>query len=108
MHSIDSDRALIATLTYSFARITAALKMKVEDLRPQRRRLAHIGGIAQHSRKSELAPLVNSFPRMIKWRSAGSLSFLGCRVLVSEYLNNDPKQPNLKTLQDTLAARGCR
>jgi hypothetical protein len=26
------DRALIATLTYSFARITAALKMKVEDL----------------------------------------------------------------------------
>jgi site-specific recombinase XerD len=27
------DRALIATLTYSFARITAALKMQVEDLR---------------------------------------------------------------------------
>jgi site-specific recombinase XerD len=30
------DRALIATLTYSFARIGAALKMKVEDLRPRR------------------------------------------------------------------------
>jgi site-specific recombinase XerD len=29
------DRALIAALTYSFARITAALKMKVEDLRPR-------------------------------------------------------------------------
>lgn len=29
------DRALIATLTFSFARIMAALKMKVEDLRPQ-------------------------------------------------------------------------
>jgi site-specific recombinase XerD len=29
------DRALIATLTYSFTRITAALKMKVEDLRSQ-------------------------------------------------------------------------
>jgi site-specific recombinase XerD len=29
------DRALIATLTHSFARITAALKMKVEDLRPR-------------------------------------------------------------------------
>ena len=29
------DRALIATLTYSFARIDAALKMKVEDLRPR-------------------------------------------------------------------------
>jgi site-specific recombinase XerD len=29
------DRALIATLTYSFARVTAALTMKVEDLRPQ-------------------------------------------------------------------------
>ena len=29
------DRALIATLTYSFSRIGAALKMKVEDLRPQ-------------------------------------------------------------------------
>jgi site-specific recombinase XerD len=29
------DRALIATLTYSFARIGAALKMKVEDLRPR-------------------------------------------------------------------------
>jgi integrase/recombinase XerD len=27
------DRALIATLTYSFARIGAALRMKVEDLR---------------------------------------------------------------------------
>jgi site-specific recombinase XerD len=29
------DRALIATLTYSFARITAALRMKIEDLRPK-------------------------------------------------------------------------
>ena len=29
------DRALIATLTYSFARINAALNMKVEDLRPR-------------------------------------------------------------------------
>ena len=29
------DRALIATLTYSFARITAALTMKIEDLRPR-------------------------------------------------------------------------
>ena len=29
------DRALIATLTYSFARISAALKMKVKDLRPR-------------------------------------------------------------------------
>jgi site-specific recombinase XerD len=29
------DRALIATLTYSFARITAALKMRIEDLRPK-------------------------------------------------------------------------
>jgi site-specific recombinase XerD len=29
------DRALIATLTYSFARINAALRMKVEDLRPK-------------------------------------------------------------------------
>jgi hypothetical protein len=33
------DRALIAALTYSFARINAALKMKVEDLRPRGRRL---------------------------------------------------------------------
>lgn len=32
------NRALIATLTYGFARITAALKMKVEDLRPGARR----------------------------------------------------------------------
>src|SRR3954471_20817308 len=29
------DRALISTLTYSFARIMAALRMKVEDLRPK-------------------------------------------------------------------------
>jgi integrase len=29
------DRALIATLTYSFARIGAALKMRVEDLQPK-------------------------------------------------------------------------
>jgi hypothetical protein len=28
------DSALTATLTYSFARIGAAIKMKVEDLRP--------------------------------------------------------------------------
>jgi site-specific recombinase XerD len=28
------DRALIATLTYSFARVGAALKLKIEDLRP--------------------------------------------------------------------------
>jgi site-specific recombinase XerD len=42
------DRALIATLTYSFARITAALNMKVEDLRSQgagwRLRLHEKGG----------------------------------------------------------------
>jgi site-specific recombinase XerD len=42
------DRALIATLTYSFARITAALNMKVDDLRPQgagwRLRLHEKGG----------------------------------------------------------------
>ena len=42
------DRALIATLSYSFARITAALTMKVEDLRPQgaswRLRLHEKGG----------------------------------------------------------------
>jgi site-specific recombinase XerD len=42
------DRALISTLTYSFARITAALGMKVEDLRPQgagwRLRLHEKGG----------------------------------------------------------------
>jgi site-specific recombinase XerD len=46
------DRALIATLTYSFARITAALTMKVEDLRPQgagwRIRLHEKGG-KQHA-----------------------------------------------------------
>jgi hypothetical protein len=46
------DRALIATLTYSFARIGAALKMKVEDLRPQGRgwqmRLHEKGG-KQHA-----------------------------------------------------------
>ena len=29
------DRALIATLTYSFARVGAALKMRVDDLRPR-------------------------------------------------------------------------
>jgi integrase len=42
------DRALIATLAYSFARINAALKLKVEDLRPQgagwRLRLHEKGG----------------------------------------------------------------
>jgi site-specific recombinase XerD len=42
------DRALIATLTYSFARIGAALKMKVEDLQPKgsawRLRLHEKGG----------------------------------------------------------------
>ena len=46
------DRALIATLTYSFARITAALKMKVEDLRPQGagwRVLLHEKGGKEHA-----------------------------------------------------------
>lgn len=42
------DRALIATLSYSFARITAALKMKLEDLQPKgsgwRLRLHEKGG----------------------------------------------------------------
>jgi site-specific recombinase XerD len=46
------DRALIATLTYSFARITAALKMKVEDLQQRgagyKVRLHEKGG-KQHS-----------------------------------------------------------
>src|SRR5271165_4855346 len=45
------DRALIATLTYSFARITAALTMKVEDLRPQGagwRLLLHEKGGKEH------------------------------------------------------------
>ena len=37
------DRALIATLTYSFARIGAALKMKVEDLRPRGELIAEVG-----------------------------------------------------------------
>jgi len=46
------DRALIATLTYSFARISAALKMKVEDLRPQGagwRVLLHEKGGKEHA-----------------------------------------------------------
>jgi site-specific recombinase XerD len=46
------DRALIATLTYSFARIGAALKMKVEDLRPRGAGWAvrlHEKGGKQHS-----------------------------------------------------------
>jgi site-specific recombinase XerD len=38
------DRALIATLTYSFSRIGAALKMKVEDLRPKGAGLHEKGG----------------------------------------------------------------
>jgi site-specific recombinase XerD len=47
------DRALIATLTHSFARIGAALTMKVEDLRPRgaawTMRLHEKGG-KQHAR----------------------------------------------------------
>jgi integrase len=46
------DRALIATLTYSFARIGAALKMKVEDLRPRgagRTVLLHETGGKEHA-----------------------------------------------------------
>jgi site-specific recombinase XerD len=53
------DRALIATLTYSFARITAALKMKVEDLRPQgaswRLRLHEKGG-KHHTMRTSSRP----------------------------------------------------
>ena len=56
------DRALIATLTYSFARITAALKMKVEDLRPQgagwRVRLHEKGG-KQHEMPCRFTGLWN-------------------------------------------------
>jgi site-specific recombinase XerC len=57
------DRALIATLTYSFARITAALKMKVEDLQPKGSgwliRLHEKGG-KQHAMPSPPSPQARS------------------------------------------------
>jgi integrase len=53
------DRALIATLTYSFARIGPALKMKVDDLQPRGAgwtvRLHEKGG-KQHAMPSHHAP----------------------------------------------------
>jgi hypothetical protein len=42
------DRVLIATLTYSFARISAALKMRVEDRRP---RQTGLGAAAARKRR---------------------------------------------------------
>jgi site-specific recombinase XerD len=55
------DRALIATLTYSFARINAALKMKVEDLRTRGAgwtvRLHEKGG-KQHSEVTSAAEAI--------------------------------------------------
>ena len=38
------DRALIATPTYSFARITVALKTEIEDLRQLTRFIHEVGG----------------------------------------------------------------
>jgi integrase len=60
---------LIATLTYSFARINAALKMRVEDLRPQgagwRLRLHEKGGKrhempCHHALAEELCAYINA------------------------------------------------
>jgi site-specific recombinase XerD len=60
------DRALIATLTYSFARIGAALKMKVEDLRPQGsswQLLLHEKGGKEHTMPChhELAEMLHAY-----------------------------------------------
>jgi site-specific recombinase XerD len=48
------DRALIATLTCSFARITTVLKMRVEDLRP---RGAGLGAAARKRRQAARPPM---------------------------------------------------
>ena len=77
-------------------------------LPPLRRKLPEDGCLNSRSQSCQGehrvgSACLNSFSANdIKWRS---LSFFGCRVLVSEYLNKSPKQPSLKTLQDTLAAR---
>ena len=60
------DRALIATLTYSFARIGAALKMKVEDLRSQGsgwQLLLHEKGGKEHTMPChhELAEMLHAY-----------------------------------------------
>ena len=51
------DRALIATLSYSFARITAALKMRVEDFSPR----AQAGGSASRERRQASRDAVPPF-----------------------------------------------
>ena len=72
------DRALIATLTYSFARITAALKMKVEDLRPKgpgwQLRLHKKGGKAHIMPCHALAEALHAHmppPALLKTERAG-------------------------------------
>lgn len=60
------DRALIGTLTYSFARIGAALKMKIEDVRPQGAGweiLLHEKGGKEHTMAChhELAALLHAY-----------------------------------------------
>jgi integrase len=53
------DRALIATLTYSFARIGAALNMKVEDLRP--------GALGGRSDCTKKAASSTPYPAITRW-----------------------------------------
>ena len=55
------DRALIATLTYGFARINAALRMPVEDLRP--RGVAGIGCMRKAARSTRCRAIKRS-PRL--------------------------------------------
>jgi site-specific recombinase XerC len=64
------DRALIATLTYSFARIAAALTMKVEDLRPKgagwQIRLHEKGG--KHHTMPLICPAAARWSTHSRWR----------------------------------------
>ncbi len=66
-------RALIATLTYSFARIGAALKMKVEDLRPRGAgwtvRLHEKGG-KQHAMPCHHAPVVPAAVAFVRYSAS--------------------------------------
>src|SRR6266478_1164107 len=106
------DRALIATLTYSFARISAALKMKVEDLRPRAAawtvRLHEKGG-KEHA-LSDRAMNQSDAWCMIRRRAkaAGIAAEIGCHTFratgITAYLANGGAESRAKGIAHAKAA----
>ena len=63
---------MIVTLTYSFARITAGLKMKIEDLRPRGRGMD--GPAAREGGKQHAMPCHHARPSLRTYIDAAAIT----------------------------------